>query len=158
MEENKIVRLHEDICGLAEDIKLRINLLRDFNTKALEVKEEIIKDSLEDDNEVNSDNYFRYAVDVKLKQDDILKLSEELRIKHEVYNLLEAGLDFPVEVIEILDKTREANLGTYYKVSNDRKTLDENRVEDLQIIKDNCKSNFENGFNSEWLKLLQNNK
>lgn len=158
MGKSKIEELHESICGLADDIKIRTELLRIFNEKAQEVKEEILKDSLEDDNEVNAANYFKYAVDVQLRQTDLLKLADELRIKFEVYTLLEAGLDFPVDVIEIIQKATESDPGLYYAVSNDRKDLVESRTKDIEFIKENCKKIFDKGYNSEWLKILEGNE
>lgn len=153
-KKNNITDIYQNIIDIFEEAKLRIERIKNDRDNSFKVKDDVIKDAIEGDIEVNANNYFKYMTSIQLQEMDLLKVISDLSSRYEVFIQLETAMDFPVELIDMVDRYNSEKEPLRFKLSLDGKRIEDNDKE-LDKFKDMALKLFENGFNNEWLEALK---
>lgn len=153
-KKNNITDIYQSIIDIFEEAKLRIERIKNDRENSFKVKEDVIKDAIEGDTEVNANNYFKYMTSIQLQEMDLLKVISDLSSRYEVFIQLETAMDFPVELIDMVDRYNSEKEPLRFKLSLDGKKIEDNDKE-LEKFKEMAIKLFENGFNNEWLEALK---
>lgn len=154
-KKNNIILLHTEICSIAEEVTIRTNILENNVKTSEKVRELMLKEAMDKDMDANIENYYEYVISYQLQQTDLITLANELVNKYEVYLMLEAGIDFPTDVIAVIERSRLAKTQKFYKISNNRDTLEVVDVEYENKIKENCREAFQGELGEKWETILK---